>query len=147
MGVKTISARLVNYIMKICFYLEKEYVPYSKWIGTAFKRLKSYPSVEPNLKRLLGENDPEKIENYLVAAYEKLVELHNERTDLPRLDNKIQNFFGRPYRVIFAETIVQKLKEAVNDSYLKNVNIDEVGLDLKADSVDLDTKTQRKLFS
>jgi hypothetical protein len=146
LGVKTISARLVNYIMKICFYLEKEYIPYSKWIGTAFKRLKSYSAIEPNLKRVLVENDPEKIEYYLVAAYEKLVELHNERTDLPRLDNKIQNFFGRPYKVIFAETIVQKLKEAVNDSYLKNINIDEVGLDLKIDSIDLDIKVQKKIL-
>jgi hypothetical protein len=147
LGVKTISARLINYIMKICFYLEKEYIPYSKWIGTAFKRLKSYPAVEPYLKRVLCENDPKKIENYLGAAYEIIVELHNERTDLPRLNNKIQYFFGRPYKVIFAETIVQKLNEAIKDKYLKDINIDEVGLDIKLDSIDFDIKVQKKIFA
>ena len=48
--------------------------------------------------------------------------------------------------MIFAETIVKKLKQAVNDSYLKNINIDEVGLDLKIDSIDLDIKVQNNKY-
>ena len=39
-GIKINANRIINYLIKILFYLEKKYIPYSKWFGYAFKELK-----------------------------------------------------------------------------------------------------------
>jgi len=33
LGERLITARIVNKLMRLCFYLEKKYYPYSKWFG------------------------------------------------------------------------------------------------------------------
>jgi uncharacterized protein DUF4037 len=41
LGSVLIGARLVRDIMHLCFLFEKQYAPYPKWFGTAFRRLHS----------------------------------------------------------------------------------------------------------
>ena len=38
-GSKIVAARLVRDVMRLCLLMEKQYAPYSKWLGTAFLRL------------------------------------------------------------------------------------------------------------
>src|SRR5919202_1893833 len=38
-GSRVVAARLVQYLMRLCFLFERRYAPYSKWFGTAFSRL------------------------------------------------------------------------------------------------------------
>jgi hypothetical protein len=118
-GMKILVARLTETMIKICFTIEKKYIPYSKWFGSAFKCLDCYTEIVGLADTALTENDPARIEDALCRLYEKTVELHNRRGELPHLDNSIRNFFGRPYRVIFAETIVEKLRDAIADPELK----------------------------
>ena len=39
LGSGIIAARLAHDVMRLCFLLERQYAPYSKWFGTAFSKL------------------------------------------------------------------------------------------------------------
>jgi hypothetical protein len=39
-GSSIIATRLVSDLMRLSFFMEKQYAPYSKWFGTAFTHLK-----------------------------------------------------------------------------------------------------------
>lgn len=39
LGARIIAARQAQRIMRLCFLMEKQYAPYSKWFGSAFKQL------------------------------------------------------------------------------------------------------------
>ena len=123
-GLKILAARLTETIMKICFYIEKRYIPYGKWFGSAFNRLDCYSNVGELADTVLTENEPARIESGLCRLYERTVELHNMRGELPALDNHIRDFFGRPYRVIFAETIAATLMESITDPELLKLLLD-----------------------
>lgn len=136
-GLKLIAARIVNALMKIAFYCEQRYIPYSKWLGTAFKQLAHYRELQPLIQSILDENNPAEIEAQVCALALKLVDIHNRNAELPLLDNTIQRFYGRPSKVIFAERIVAALVNSIEDQELKKRNLNKIALDLKLDSVDL----------
>lgn len=135
-GVKVISSRIVNYLLKICFYLEKKYIPYSKWFGTALKKLENAPIVSRYGETVLKENDPGRIQDHLGYFYTEIIDLHNKVETLPKLDNKVGNFYGRPYKVISAPDIFDTLMGSIEDEEVKKVNTDRFALDIKLDSVD-----------
>jgi hypothetical protein len=132
-GLKINTLRIVNYLIKILFYLEKRYIPYSKWIGLAFKQLSIFNDVNNIIINILNENIPEKIEGNLCLLYEKVIEIQNKSKELPYIKNKIRDFFGRPYKVIFSENIVKDIKNCIEDKEIKNINIEKYGYDLILD--------------
>jgi len=132
-GLKINAARIVNYLIKILFYLEEKYIPYSKWFGHAFKELKIYTSINKIVMNALDENDPKKIENNLCVLYEKVIDEHNKNPELPKLKNKTRDFFNRPYRVIFAENIVEELQNSIKDNIIKSVDLKLYAYDIILD--------------
>ena len=132
-GLKINTGRIVNYCVKLFFCLEQKYIPYSKWFGHAFQKLKIYGETGELIINILKENTPDKIELYLCALYEKVIEVHNKNNELPRITNKTRNYFERPYRVIFCENIVQEIKNSIEDDEVRNVNLDTYGYDIILD--------------
>jgi len=132
-GLKINAARIVNYLMKILFYLEKRYIPYSKWFGFAFKQLDVYDGVSGSILDVLNENVPGKIEGALCELYERVIEIHNKNKELPYLQNKTRNYFNRPYKVIFAENIVEELKNSIKDEDIGKTDMKKYGCDLILD--------------
>jgi hypothetical protein len=132
-GLKINVNRIVNYLIKILFYLEKRYIPYSKWFGCAFKQLNIYNNMDNLVVKILSENIPKKIEEYLCILYEKVIEIHNRNKELPYIKNQIKDFFGRPYKVIFAEDIVRDLKNSIEDENVKNIDLKKYGYDIIID--------------
>ena len=61
LGSRVIAAQLVHDLMHLCFLMEKQYAPYSKWFGTAFSRLECASSLAPVLQGVLRRR-------HLVAA-------------------------------------------------------------------------------
>jgi len=132
-GLKINTSRIINYLIKILFYLENKYIPYSKWCGNALKELAVYNSIKGIIIDTLNENNPKEIEKSLCTIYEKVVEEHNKNRKLPYLDNKINNFFGRPYKVIFAEKIVKLLIGSIEDEKLKKIDLKKYAHDIIID--------------
>ena len=122
-GLKIITGRLVNYLLKILFYLEKKYIPYSKWFGSAFKNLKVFNEAGILAADILSENEPKLIEEKLCLLYMFVVEKHNAVAELPHLNNAIRDFFGRPYKVIFAENIIEEIRNSIVDEGVKNTDL------------------------
>jgi hypothetical protein len=132
-GLKLNVSRIVNYLMKILFYLEKKYIPYCKWFGSMFKTLTAYNNVNSMILNIIKENEPKKMEEYLCVLYEAVIERHNQNTELPHLDNKTRNFFNRPYKVIFAENIVEEIKNSIKDEDIKKTDLRTYGTDIIID--------------
>lgn len=137
MNVKLISARIAVLLMKICFYIEEQYIPYSKWFGRGFDELACAGRIRRKVSRVLAGRRAITIENRLSDLYEKVIELHNQRGDLPKLGNKIKYYFGRPYKVIFAESIVSALLEDIADEQIQTIGLARYALDIKVDATDL----------
>jgi hypothetical protein len=132
-GLKIIAGRLVNYLMKILFYLETQYIPYSKWFGSAFKNLEAYGKAHALVENALSENDQKGIEDSLCSLYTFVVERHNSTQGMPHLNNTVRDFFNRPYRVIFAESIIEELKNSIGDGEIKNTDLANYAQDIIID--------------
>ena len=78
LGSSLIGARLVTDLMRLCFLLERQYAPYSKWFGTAFARLPCGPDLVPVLCGVLAAETWQEREAALVPAYERLALMHDE---------------------------------------------------------------------
>jgi hypothetical protein len=133
-GLRMNASRIVNYLIKILFYMENKYIPYSKWFGYAFKRLKIYDNVRDIIINLLEENIPESIEENICILYEKVIETHNRNKELPYLENKTRYFFNRPYKVIFSENIVAELLNSIEDEEIKKTDLKNYGHDIIIDA-------------
>jgi hypothetical protein len=129
-GLKIIAGRLVNYLIKILFYLEGKYIPYSKWFGSAFKKLDAYEKAHTLAEEALSENNPKTIEEKLCSFYAFVVDRHNKTEGMPHLNNTIRDFFGRPYRDIFAESIVEALRNSICDEGIRSIDPDTYAFDI-----------------
>jgi len=135
-GLKLITSRIVNYLLKICFYLDQKYIPYSKWFGTTLKNITFYDEIQDLATTVLTENEPVMVEKKLCKMYEKIINLHNMVGALPTLNCEIQNYHDRPYKVIMSDQIVDILIADINDNDFKSLNLAKIALDIKLDSVD-----------
>jgi hypothetical protein len=133
-GLKINANRIINYLIKILFYLENKYIPYSKWFGYSFRQLNVYNDVSGIIINLLKENVPEKIGDTICVLYEKVIEKHNENKRLPYLKNKRTNYFNRPYKVIFAENIVGEILNSINGDEIKKNDLKKYGYDIIIDA-------------
>jgi len=132
-GLKLNTARIVGYLIKILFYIEKKYIPYSKWFGTAFRELKIFNNANEIVVNVLNENEPKKIEANLCLLYEFAVAENNKSNELPHIKNRTRDYFNRPYRVIFAENIVEELVESIVDCKVKKINLKQYAHDIILD--------------
>ncbi|MDR2483276.1 MAG: hypothetical protein LBD08_06555, partial [Treponema sp.] len=65
--------------------------------------------------------------------YEKVIERHNQRGDMPYLKNKIRYYFNRPYKVIFSENIAAELTNSIRDEEIKKTDLRTYGYDIILD--------------
>lgn len=99
-GSTIIGARLVRDLMQLCFLMEKQYPPYSKWFGTAFARLQCAGALAPVLTSALQAGNWKAREQHLARAYEYVAEMHNRLEITEALATKVTSFFGRPFLVM-----------------------------------------------
>jgi hypothetical protein len=137
LGSQIVAARIVRELMKLCFLLEKKYVPYSKWFGTAFSELESAKKLSPILtKVLLAENWQER-EKWLSEAYKIVAELHNSQKITEPLPTKVSSYYDRPYLVIHADKFAEATKEKIESEEVKSIKINIGSIDQFMDSTDV----------
>jgi Domain of unknown function (DUF4037) len=56
-GSAIIAARLAESLVRLCFYVQRVYPPYSKWLGSAFLRLPGCAELSPQIAALLAAPD------------------------------------------------------------------------------------------
>ncbi len=116
LGSGLIGSRLVRDIMRLCFLMERQYAPYPKWFGTAFRQLECGEALLPSLLAAQQAQTWQARESALVEAYAYLAEKHNRLAITEPLPTQADTFFGRPFRVIhlgggFSDALLQKIED------------------------------------
>lgn len=99
LGSRVLAARLIHYIMDLCFLMERQYAPYSKWFGTAFSELRCATDLTPVLHAALDAQTWQEREKHLSRAYECLAQMHNALGITESVPTEVEPFFTRPYLV------------------------------------------------
>ena len=99
LGSRVIAAQLVHDLMHLCFLLEKQYAPYSKWFGTAFSRLECASSLAPVLQGVLSADTWLQRQDALADAYQHVAALHDTLGITPPVHIEMQQMWNRPFTV------------------------------------------------
>jgi hypothetical protein len=116
-GSRWLAASLARDLIRLAFLQERRYAPYAKWIGTAYAAL-GRPERDA-IKRALTADDWHSREAALVEAYEAVARRHNELGVTEPVDPAARQFWGRPFRVLFAERFVDALRSAITDPAMR----------------------------
>jgi hypothetical protein len=136
LGSRILAARLARDVIRLCFLLERRYAPYSKWLGTAFRRLPVADRVGPPLERALAADGYAAREQGLVEAVTHAAARHNELGVTEPVDPSVRLFHGRPFRVLGSGRFVEACLAAVADPFLRSLPL-VGGVDQWVDSTDV----------
>ena len=137
LGSQIVAARLVREIIKLSFLLERRYTPYSKWLGTAFSRLKIAKPLTPILQRALLAKTWQTREKWLSQAYSLIARRHNALKITQPLSTRTTDYYSRPYSVIFGERFAGAIKQAIKDPKVKKIATDIGSIDQFTDSTNV----------
>jgi hypothetical protein len=121
LGSMVIAARLVRNLMQLCFLIERKYAPYSKWFGTAFFRLKCSQELSPVFQEALIATSWKEREARLARAYEIIVRLHNELQVTEPIDEKVSEYYGRPYLILHGGRIGAAIWQKITSEEIKSI--------------------------
>lgn len=110
LGSNIIASQLVTQIMRLCFLIEKKYIPYSKWFGTAFSRLNCAGELTSLLMEVVHSNTWQEREERLGPVYEILLRMHNDLKVTKTLNLEVSEYEGRPYKVLHAMEIYKAVR-------------------------------------
>ena len=116
LGSRIIAARLIRDVMRLCFLIERQYVPYSKWFGTAFAQLACARDLTPMFAQVLDAQTWQDRENHLSRVYEVAAALHNRLNLTEPLSTQVSSFHDRPFQVIQAEQFADALRATITDA-------------------------------
>ena len=136
LGSRVLAGRLVRDAMRLCFLLERRYAPYSKWLGTAFRRLDAWDEVGPALEAALRTADFKEREDAFVAAIEAVARRHNALGITLPVEPTVRLFHSRPFRVLGSARFVDACLERVEDEWLRSLPL-VGGIDQFVDSTDV----------
>jgi hypothetical protein len=137
LGSRIVAARLVREIMKLAFLLEKQYAPYSKWLGTAFSRLKIANKLTPVLEEVLAAKTWKAREKKLAQAYSIVARQHNALRITKPLPAKVTKYYSRPFLVIHGDAFASSITEAIKDPAVKRLATNIGAIDQFIDSTDV----------
>ena len=136
-GEQILTARIVSCLMKLCFYLEKQYVPYSKWIETCFRQLNCGLTLNPLFSAILNTRKLREKEANFAEVYHIIGDMHNILGITEHIDFSMTNFYSRPYQVLFAGRIADALKAAIKEPSIKHLNLVVTGVEQLTDGIDI----------
>ena len=138
-GSALLASRLVRDIMRLCFLMERQYAPYPKWFGTAFKQLACAEKLWPVLRSVqLAQRPGRRASVYLADAYATIARMHNDLGLTDPLPRSLP-FFGRPFQVIALHGFDSALLAEIRDPAVSQIAARRpIGsIDLFSDNTDL----------
>lgn len=116
-GARLVEARLRRDLIRLALLLHRAFPPYSKWLGSAFRRL--------------GVELPSGAESFTVVA-----QMHNARGLTEALDPALRSYFSRPYEVLGCDRFADATRASIADPRLRAFPL--IGsIDQVCDSVDV----------
>lgn len=139
LGSALIGSRLARDLMTLGFLMERQYAPYAKWFGTAFRRLRCAEALTPALWRAQQAATWQEREAALGEAYLLLARQQNALGLAEPVSEELTSFFGRPFQVIYGGRFMDALLAALSDPDVKRIATRQVigSIDQFSDSTDL----------
>jgi Domain of unknown function (DUF4037) len=137
-GSRVIAASLARDLMRLSLLQERRYPPYPKWLGSAYARLER--PERPALDAALSASDWSAREEAFVHVFEAVAQRHNELDVTETVEPTVRQFWGRPFRVLFADRFVDALRDAVSDPEVRAVEHLAGSIDAVSDNVDVLTE-------
>lgn len=139
LGSALIGSRLARDLMTLGFLMERQYAPYAKWFGTAFRRLRCAEALTPALWRAQQAATWQEREAALGEAYLLLARQQNALGLAEPVPEELTSFFGRPFLVIYGGRFMDALLAALTDPDVKRIAARQVigSIDQFSDSTDL----------
>ena len=139
LGAALIGSRLVRDIMSLCFLIERQYAPYPKWFGTAFKQLACAADLAPLLWRAQQADTWQARADALCAAYEQLARAHNALGITEPLPTTVSSSHNRPFQVIHGERFANALRAQITDPAVQGIAARRLigSIDQFSDSTDI----------
>jgi hypothetical protein len=134
LGSRVIAAHLVRSILHLGFLLERQWPPYSKWVGTLFGRLPSASQAAPALARVLAASEWREREDALADALEIMNGLQ-ARIGLPSVASITEQYFGRPFRGV--GPVPELLLDSISDPEVRRLPAGVGSLEQWVDNVDV----------
>jgi len=121
LGSRIVCTRISERLMRLCFLYKNKYAPYSKWFGTAFKRL-GVEEIHEEITAALSANTIAERENHIVNAQVLVAELHNASGITEPFNIKVQEYYGRGAKIIFTDdnNLAAIVREKITNPELKN---------------------------
>lgn len=138
LGSRVIAASLVRDLMKLALLQERRYPPYWKWLGAAYASLGRQEGEA--LAAVLEASEWSAREDALVVAYEAVARRHNVLAVTDPVDPTVRQFWGRPFRVLFADRFVHALRASVQDPAVRAVGHLAGSIDSVSDNTDVLTR-------
>lgn len=143
-GSRIIAGRLVRDIMKLCFLMEKQYIPYLKWLGRGFNQLNMSGKLRLILNKVLKADSWRDREKYLIKAYKIIAEKHNSLKITNPLNTNVEYFHQRPFLVINGERFATEIRKNIKDPKVKSIKLNIGSVNQFSDSTDfLEANTQK----
>jgi len=136
-GSRILAARLVQYLMRLAFLIERRYAPYSKWFGSGFMRLECSAKLSPIFRQVLAAADWQERQGYLSQAYQTLADMHNALHLTPALEPGVSSFHERPYLVIHGERFSDALLQEVHSAEVRKLPPNVGSINQFVDSTDV----------
>jgi len=136
-GSRLVAARQVDELMRLCFLMERQYLPYYKWFGTAFNRLDCAGVLPPIFQRVFDSQTWRERQHHLSDAYLIVMKLHNTLGLTPVIESEITPFFNRPYLVPHAGRFSDALHAAIQSEFLSSLPRDMGALSQFINSTDI----------
>ena len=107
--------------MRLCFLYTNTYAPYSKWFGTAFRRLPVDDRIQHTIELVLVANCVEEREDRIVEAQALVADMHNASGLTDFVEYRIEGYFGRDIKVIFADKFAEAATRALSNTPLAHI--------------------------
>ena len=121
LGSALIGSRLTRDVMRQCFLIERQYAPYPKWFGTAFKQLACAGDLAPILWHAQTAPTWPEREAALCEAYVYLARMHNRLGITEPLSEAVVSFYGRPFQVIYGGRFAAAICAQISDSAVRSI--------------------------
>jgi hypothetical protein len=143
LGARLIAARLIQDLMRLSFLMEKQFVPYHKWFGSAFQQLTIAPQLMPIFEAVLDNSEGQQIETHLTKAYLLAAQAHNDLGITPFIEPGVAHFHNRPFLVPHAARFVTALLDRIQDPSVQALPPHLGSIDQVVDNTDLLTDMPR----
>ena len=121
LGSRLVAARLVKSLMSLCFLMDREYIPYSKWFGTAFSRLSDSEKLKKIFFQVLNAEEWQEREKWLSHAYLHLANKHNQLKITPQIPAEILPFHDRPFQIIDGGKYTEAIMAEIQNDFISQI--------------------------